>query len=98
MREVPYAMKTGWIEDSRSGCRGRSSYIELEASSNECGLMSLREGMSPRYCAEACYSFWLRKSRYRNVSREVSAAAMYVQAAAVSTRFVPPASECERTP
>ena len=45
-----------------------------------------------------CYSLWLRKSRYKSVSSEVSAAAMYVKAAAVSTRRVPPASRAERMP
>jgi hypothetical protein len=40
----------------------------------------------------------LSASRYSSVSSEVSAAAMYVKAAAESTRFVPSASPRERMP
>jgi hypothetical protein len=40
----------------------------------------------------------LTRSKYRSVKSAVSAAAMYVKAAAVRTRLVPPASRPERMP
>jgi hypothetical protein len=69
-----------------------------EISRTHKGAMCVLPAVKARLLLASTYYSRLTRSRYSSVKSAVSAAAIYVKAAAVRTRLVPPASWPERMP